>query len=121
MYRKIIKDQLEKVSFADLSSYNKDTNTFTIPKYSKPAFDLQQCYIIQVPATILNDTTSALATNWNFGTAPKYEYLKIYVVNKMGGMINVSSFGYDMANEADIPFTWNGWLPANEIKQIRKV
>lgn len=118
MIRPIIKKQLEKVSFADLSNYNAKTNTYIIPKYSKPLYDVSGCYIVKVAKDIVNNIDSALAANWNNGTAPKCEYLKILVTKKMGSMIYVNSFGYDINTKQDLMMAWNGWLPANDLTQL---
>lgn len=118
MIRPIIQKQLDKVAFADLSNYNAETNTFIIPKYSKPLYDVQGCYLVKVAKDIVGNTDSALAANWNNSTAPRFEYLKIFVTKKMGGMIYVNSFGYDIDTKQDLMIAWNGWLPTNDLTQL---
>lgn len=60
---KIIEEQLKKVVFADLNNYNENTNTFIIPKYSKPSFEIGKCYLVKVAGRIINNNISSLATN----------------------------------------------------------
>jgi len=119
--REFIKLQLKKCSYADLSHYDESTGTFLIPKYSKPKYTKNKMYIIQLPAILVNNINTALAANWNKGTAPQTQYLKIYVSNFMGKMIYVDSIGYDINTQQDIDIMWSGWLPTEEITQIAEI
>ena len=118
MIRQIIKEQLEKCQFADLNNYDARTNTFLIKKYSKPTYDINHCYLIKVPNTIVNTDDSVLAVNWNNGTFPRTQYLKIYISKIMGPMIYVDSIGFDFENKQDLDLMWSGWLNINELTQI---
>ena len=119
--RDIIKKQLQSCSYADLSHYDPTTNTFLIPKYSKPAFVLGNMYLVQLSGALVNNTASVIATNWNNGTAPSYPYLKIYVSKSLGKMIYVDSIGFDPQTRSDINVLWSGWLPTEELKIISAV
>jgi len=116
--REIIKAQLEHCSYANLSNYDEKTNTYLIPKYSKPRYDLGKMYLIQVPGSLVNNSTSVLASNWNNGTSPKMPYLKIYVSQVMGKMIRVDSIAFNQETNQDTSIMWSGWLPTEEITQI---
>ena len=114
-----VKRELAKVNYADLSHYDKETNTYIIPRYSKPKYNVGKMYVVRIPLDILNMTNSALATNWNNGTCPKSEYLKIYVSKMVGKMLYVDSLGFDLEQNKDLSNMWSGYLPAEEITQIQ--
>ena len=113
-----IKKQLQKCAWANLNNYDPNTNTYHIPKYSKPVFKVGGTYIVKIPADIVNNRDSILATNWNNGLAPKYQYLKIYISKMLGANIYVDSIGYDINTNQDINDIFSGWLDATTLEQI---
>lgn len=117
--RKLIKEQLSQVQVADLSKFDNATNTCFIPKYIKPNYDIGKCYIIKLSNLVVNNATSVWASNWNNGTYPKNNYLKIYVSKILGKMIYVDAIAYDIEADKDLLDMWAGWLPESEIKQIK--
>ena len=119
--REIIKEQLKQVQVADLNNFDTTTNTYHIPKYIKPNYDIGSCYIIKVSKQLLNNATSVWATNWNNGSFPKNEYLKIYVSKVLGKMLFVDSVAFDINTEQDLFDVWTGWVPTTEITQIKVV
>ena len=116
--RKIIQDQLNACIYADLSNYNQQTNTYHIPRYTKPIYTVNNCYLVRLPLSIINNTTSTLAVNWNNGNAPQHEYLKIFVNKFLGKMIYVDGLAFDFMTQQDLNIMWSGWLPIEEITQI---
>lgn len=116
--KEYIKKQLEKCSFADVSNYDEATNTIKIPKYTKPTFDKGKCYVVKLNISLVNNPNSLAAINWNSGSYPKHEYLKIYIDNTLGKMIHVDSLAVDPETKKDIMELWTGWLPIEEITQI---
>lgn len=114
----LIKKQLEKVTYADLSKFNPATNTYYIKKYTKPKYDLGRCYLIRLSLELVNNLTSIWATNWNNGTAPSNEYLKVHVKGFSGKLVKVDSVAFDIDAGADLPVTWSGYLPIDYITQI---
>lgn len=118
MIRPIIKEQLEKSQFADLNNYDPSTNTFFIRKYCKPTYELSRCYLVRLPLAIVNTSDSVLAVNWNSGTFPRTQYLKIYISKVMGTMIYVDSIGFDFDTKRDLNLMWSGWLNTSELTQI---
>lgn len=118
MIRPLIKEQLEKCQFADLNNYDANTNTFLIRKYSKPTYELNNCYLVRVPVSIVNKQDSVLAVNWNNGNCPKVQYLKIYVSKILGNMIYVDSIGFDFNTKQDLNMMWSGWLDTQQLTQI---
>lgn len=121
MIRPLIKEQLEKCQFADLNNYDPSTNTFLIKKYSKPTYDLNKCYLVRLPTSIINNNDSVLAVNWNNGNSPKTQYLKIYISKVLGNMIYVDSVGFDFEAKQDLDIMWSGWLDINTLTQISRL
>lgn len=119
--RDAIKQQLEQCNFANLASFDATTNTFHIPKYSKPQYKIGDYYLIKVPGIYVDNKTTTLAINWNRGTAPKFAYLKAYVSKTMGTMVYVDTLAYDYENKQDLTAMWSGWLPMEELEQIMKL
>jgi hypothetical protein len=118
MIRPIIKEQLDKCQFADLNNYDPNTNTFYIRKYCKPTYEINHCYLIRLPLNIVDAPDSVLAVNWNNGSCPKTQYLKIYISKTMGTMIYVDSIGFDFENKRDLNLMWSGWLDSSQLTQI---
>lgn len=118
MNNKIIEQQLNKCEFADLSTYFKENNTYFIPKYTKPLYHLNMCYLVQVSKNALTDTKSVMAINWNKGQIPTAEYLKIYVTNIIGKNIYVDGKEYDYVNKQDLNNMWSGWLNVDDLTQL---
>ena len=116
--REIIKNQLKQCNYADLSHYDETAGVFNIPKYTKPIFTVGKMYIIQVANELVNNTNSVLASNWNNGTAPQSNVLKIYVSKIVGKMIYVDSLVFNMETRSEVMITWSGWLPTEQITQI---
>lgn len=116
--RPIIKEQLEKCQFADLNNFDPSTGTFYIKKYSKPTYELNHCYLVKLPLSIVNITDSVLAVNWNNGTCPKTQYLKIYISKALGTMIYVDSISFDFDTKQDLNLMWSGWLDSSQLTQI---
>jgi len=118
--RELIKKQLKSVNFADLSNYDETTGVFTIPKYSKPKYDVGKMYLVQIANELVDNTTSVLASNWNNGTAPKSAFLKVFVNKTSGKMIYVDSLAFNMLTKTETMTMWSGWLPVDQITQIEK-
>ena len=121
MIRPYIKEQLKKCNFADLSNYDEKSQTFFIPTYTKPTYELNKCYLIQVADYFINNKVSLIATNWNNGTAPANPYLKIFVSKVLGKMIYVDTLAYDIQLNQDINNYWSGWLSIDDIKQLARI
>jgi hypothetical protein len=118
MIRPLIKEQLEKCQFADLNNYDARTNTFLIRKYSKPTYEMNHCYLVRIPLSIVDAADSVLAVNWNNGTFPRAQYLKVYVSKVFGNMIYVDSIGFNFETKQDLSVMWSGWLNTSELTQI---
>jgi hypothetical protein len=118
MIRPLVREQLEKCQFADLNNYDSETNTFLIKRYSAPTYEVNHCYLVRLPTSIVNKTDSVLAVNWNNGSAPNTQYLKIYISKILGNMIYVDSIGFNFETKQDLNLMWSGWLNTSELTQI---
>lgn len=119
--RDYVKKQLEQCALADLSNFDPATNTYHIPKYTKPTFDLNKMYLIRVFKTQLIKENNVIAINWNHNSIPPTEYLKIYVSKTLGHMIYVDAIGYNYETKTDTMSCWSGWLDMTQIEQIAKL
>ena len=95
--------------------------SFVIPKYSKPQYSLNKCYLIKVSDAVVNKPNSVVAINWNNGGCPKSSYLKAYVSKALGKMIYVDCLEYDFEARKDKDATWSGWLSVDDLTQIAEL
>ncbi len=112
---------LAQCRYADTSNFDPKTDTYHIPKYSKPVYDVGGCYLVRLSSAIVKNANSALATNWNQGRAPQVDCMKIYVSKCLGPNIYVDGAGYDMAEAKDLSYMWSGWLEVKELTQLAKI
>lgn len=119
MDNEIIKRELKKVEKADIRNYNSETNTYFIPKRNDIKIEIDSCYLVHLKDSTFNN--NVLKFNWNNGSMPKYDYLKIDVVKIMAKMIKVVGVGYDNSTNTDISYFWNGWLNLEDLEVIKKL
>lgn len=113
---KIIEKQLKQVQIADLTDFNKDTNTYNIPKFCQKRVSVGECYIIKLDRCLLSKTSSEVfANNWNKGSIPPFEYMKVDISKILGKNIFVNGIGFDFQTKQDINEMWSGWLPLTQI------
>jgi len=121
MRSKIVKEQLDNCSFADLSDYNQATMTYHIPRYVKPNYVVGKGYLVRIDSQLVDNPNSILATNWNSGTYPKYPYYKIYVSKSLGKMIYLDGLAFDMATNSDLSTMWSGWISVDNLTLIKEL
>lgn len=122
MINEIIKDQLNKVEVAKVGPYDELKNQFIIPKHVEPVYEVNHCYLIQLDKSLTTSTGNAvLVANWNKGSYPLYDGMKISVNNKLGNMINVDGLYYNFTTNEDINIMWSGWLPVDLITMIKEI
>ena len=121
MISKIVEQQLKKCYFANLNNFDENTNTYFIPKYSKPKYDLTNCYLIKVNKEVINNTNNLLATNWNSGRAPTQEYYKAYISKTMGSYIYCDCLAFNWETKTDLSEMYSGWFNVDDITQIAKL
>jgi hypothetical protein len=119
---KLIKEELKKVSVADLSNNNPSKGEFYIPRIKKIKLEENMYYIIKLEDSLLNPSEmSTLASNWNKGTIPPSKYLKVDVSKILGKMIKINGIGYDYDTKKDLDVMWSGWLPIELLEILEKI
>lgn len=125
MMNPLIKKQLDKVRRVTLEPYDDSTTTIHINRRTDGGnlfLEQDKCYLISIEDYILNPPDGfTLHTNWNNGIAPMCKVLKIDVSKIMGKMIKVNAMGYDLKNQCDLPYFWEGWLPQKSITIIERL
>lgn len=115
----IIKKQLEKVEYADLSNFNADTNTYLIKKRVDIKLDVDNCYLIKIKPSAYNNFV--VITNWNNGSMPSSDYLKVDISKIMAKMVKVVGVAYDKQADQDLGSFWSGWLCIDDLEVISKL
>lgn len=107
---KFIKDQLNKITVPIITL---DNNILYIKKQIGNItndFNIGDQYNIRIEKYILNPSpTFTLSSNWNAGTMPPEEELKVTVLQKAGNMIKFKCIG------KTTNIYWEGWLPKKSI------
>lgn len=117
---KLILKQLEKVKDAKVSPYDEIRHSYYIKKFKEINFEVHHCYLVRINDALLN-STNIIASNYNNGSYPEYNYMKIDVSKRVGNMIYVDGIYYDNESKQDINTMWSGWLPITEIELIEEL
>ena len=115
----LVKEQLSRVQFADLSNYDESANTFYISKINQIKLKVGNSYIIKVKDSIKED--EILKSNYNQGKNPPINYLLIDVLNILGKIIKVNSIEYDIVNNQTIGNLWGGYLTIKDVEIIKEM
>lgn len=119
---KFVKEQLLKVQTAQLPEYNDDSTEIIIPKLQQDRYLVGGFYLVKLEDILLNPNGSPLlVSNYNHGTYPRSKYMKVDVIKTVGKMICVNGIGYDIDTKQNTSYTWGGWLPVAQIKQIEDI
>lgn len=114
---KIIKDQLNKVQFADLSNFDEKTNTYIIPKKTDIKIEKYKTYIIELLDKCF-DKEALININWNRGKVPTSKYYKAEILNIVGRNVQINGLAYDLETKSDLNTFWTGYLELKNIKII---
>lgn len=115
----IIKKQLDRVEYADLTNYNPETNTYIIKKRVDIKLEADSCYLIRIkPSARYNFT---VIENWNNGSMPSSDYLKVDISKVMAKMVKVVGVAYDHITQQDLASFWSGWLSTDDVEVIAKL
>lgn len=114
--RKIIKQQLNKVEYADLSNLSED-RPFIVPKRSKNNIELNvECIIELNPDLLIKGKNEILESNYNHGKVPQDRYIHGDAISYLGKLVLFAGWGYD---NGDTTHFWRGYLPKDKIKVIK--
>ena len=117
--KQIIKNQLNKVVYADLSNYDEKTNTYYIPKINQIKLQINHSYIIKVKDSLYNN--ELLKSNYNQGRTPPYKNYLIDVVSILGKVIKVNGVEYDLENNRVLNNLWSGYLSIKDIEILKEM
>lgn len=122
---RIIKQQLSKCRVAKLPQYEDSTVHMSIPKGSAltvTPYQVNNCYLIELAEFIIHPAEDySLAVNWNGGSIPPCSHFNAQIEQVMGKMIKFVGQGVDSNTNMFLGVTWEGWVPQNGIKLIRKL
>ena len=118
------KDLMEKVKTVEVPDLT-DTNHIIIKKRLPTTTDLirlDRSYLIEIVTQCLPaDNASLLKDNWNNGSMPRYQHMKVTIDNIVGKMVKVSGTAFDISTNTDIADAWSGWLPESAIKVLGEI
>lgn len=124
MLRKLTYNQLRKIKTQMLPNFDEYTYDIKISKKSNEITNITatKAYLIELADYIINPPNGFnLHANWNKNIAPKDKYLYALVLQDIGKMIKVKSYGYDLENRCILMNSWEGWLPKKSINVIKEV
>lgn len=119
MISKLIRDQLNKTIYADLSNFDELTNTYFIKKREDVKIEEDNFYLIHLKMSAFTNKT--ISDNWNAGSIPPVAYMKIDASKVMGKMVKVLGAGFDIENNRDLSVFWSGWLCVDDIEVLYKI
>ena len=90
----LVKEQLNKVVYADLSNYDEKTNTYYIPKINQIKLKINHSYIVKIKDSLYEN--ELLKSNYNQGRTPPYKSYLIDIVSILGKIIKVNGVEYDL-------------------------
>ncbi len=112
--REYVKKQLLALERAIPESYDSETNSYFIPKYTKPVYLVGKSYLIELP-----ENYQEIILNWgNNNSIPNSKFLRISVKKVIGKMISVDSVEIDPKTTLATPNMWFGWLNLDFISQV---
>ena len=116
--RSLIKKQLSKIQYADLSNFSEE-HSFIIPRRVKVELELNTEYIIEIADDLLiKGKNDILESNYNGGKIPEHKFIHGEVERTLGKLILFTGPYSD--GERDIGGFLRGYLPKSKIKIIKK-
>ena len=121
----IAKKQLDACKVADLPYYDEKSTLLVIPKKDSNRvneFHLHKYFIVELADYIINPPPDyTLSANWNRGSVPRYKYMKVEICQLMGKMIRINGAAFDPNTNTDIPYVWEGWVPSQGLKIVKRL
>ena len=115
----LIKEQLSKVQFADLSNYDGSANTFYIPKINQIKLIVNHQYIIKIKDSLYSN--ELLKTNYNNNSIPPFNCYLIDVMSILNKIIKVNAIEYDIENNKTLNNSWGGYLSIKDVDVIEEI
>lgn len=114
----LIKEQLSKVQFADLSNYDKETNTYHISKINQIKLKINHQYIIKIKDSLYDNII--LRDNYNGGKNPSCRCYLIDIIMILGKIIKVNGIEYDLTLNKVLNNLWSGYLAIKDIEILEE-
>ena len=114
----LVKEQLNKVVYADLSNYDEKTNTYHIPKINQIKLQINHSYIIKIKDSLYMN--ELLKSNYNQGRTPPYKSYLIDIVSILGKIIKVNGVEYDLTLNKVLNNLWSGYLAIKDIEILEE-
>lgn len=114
--RKIIRDQLDKVTQADLSNLSED-HPFIVPQRKELIVEMnKQCVVTMSDDLLVRGMNPILESNYNKGTLPPTKYMLGEFERPLGKLVYFTGVGYDPETKSLLRMMWRGYLPKEKIK-----
>lgn len=107
--REYIKKQLLALELAQIEYYDEVDHFYFIPKYSKPSYNLNKMYLVQVDKSLVDDQSNGF---------PNQEYLKVYVTDSNDTEIYIDAVAVNPITKKDLNYFWSGWIKEKYLTQI---
>lgn len=114
----LIQEQLKRIQFADLSNYDKETNTYHIPKINQIKLKVNHQYLIKIKDSLYNN--EILRNNYNNGKNPPCKCYLVDVVLILGKIIKVNGVEYDLTLNKVLNTLWSGYLAIKDIEVLEE-
>lgn len=114
----LVKEQLSKVQFADLSNYDRENNIYHIPHTNQIKLKVNHSYLIKIKESIINN--DILKINYNEGKVPDIGSYIIDIISILNKIIKVNAVKYDEEEEKETNVWWSGYISLNDIEIIKE-
>lgn len=116
---KIIEAQLAKVKKADLSNFNKETNTYFIPKKNEINLKIGKNYLIHLKYDFF--LNSSFNKVWNNNSQPSFYYCIAEIDTIENDKIHTNCIEMDIKNKTTKSNFWKGWFKLNDIEILQEI
>jgi len=122
MSSKLLEKQIKESDIFKTAQYNKDKDTYFIPKSTILRPEKYHSYIIEIDDSLLAEMGDEITQcNWNKGKIPDSKYYKVDIENIVGKMLFCIGIGYDIVNAKELPTYWKGYFPKDKVKVLSEL
>lgn len=114
----LIKEQLSKVQFADLSNYDAVTKTYHIPKVNQIKLKANHSYVIRLKESAPDN--DVLRVNYNQGRVPELGSYLIDVISLLNRVVKVNAVKYDEQRRSTTNIWWSGYLAISDMEIVKE-
>lgn len=114
----LIREQLSKVQFANLSNYDAATKTYRVPKVNQIKLEVNHSYIIHLKESVRGN--DVLRINYNQGRVPELGSYLIDVISILNRVVKVNAVKYDEQRGSTTNAWWSGYLAINDMEIVKE-